>query len=186
VIVGSFAKIGKQLEGYYDVMAAMDKLGHLFDMPVERLEGFELPRSNDGLSVSIHDLALEPLPSGQTIDRANLFVQPGQQLALVGMQASLRSQILQAIAGLRAPLSGHVEYGWSPYATKSHSWEKWRCLPERYSKACTSGELTLVKMTSSRRCNPLGCWMMCSTCRKAWNLAYKPMDASSVWINWCG
>ncbi len=109
LIVGSFAKIGKQLEGYYDVMAAMDKLGHLFDMPVERLEGYELPRSNDGLSVSIHDLALEPLPSGQAIDRANLYVQSGQQLALVGMQASLRSQLLQAIAGLREPLSGHVE-----------------------------------------------------------------------------
>ncbi|MDZ4818009.1 MAG: ABC transporter ATP-binding protein [Planctomycetota bacterium] len=109
LIVGSFAKIGKQLEGYYDVMAAMDKLGHLFDMPVERLEGCELPRSIEGLSVSLHDLALEPLPGGQTIKRGNLFVQPGQQLALVGMPAGLRSQVLQAIAGLRAPLSGHVE-----------------------------------------------------------------------------
>jgi putative ABC transport system ATP-binding protein len=68
-----------------------------------------LPRSIEGLSVGLHDLTLEPLPSGQAIDRANLFVQPGQHLALVGMPAGLRSQLLQAIAGLRAPLSGHVE-----------------------------------------------------------------------------
>ncbi len=39
VIVGSFTKLGKHLESYYDVMASMDKLGHLFDIPVERQDG---------------------------------------------------------------------------------------------------------------------------------------------------
>ena len=36
VIVGSFAKMGKHLESFYDLLASMDKLGHLFDLPTER------------------------------------------------------------------------------------------------------------------------------------------------------
>ena len=35
VIVGSFAKLGKQLENFYDLLAAVEKLGHLFDLPTE-------------------------------------------------------------------------------------------------------------------------------------------------------
>jgi putative ABC transport system ATP-binding protein len=38
-IVGSFAKLGKHLEGWYDLMAAVDKLGHILDLPVEPAEG---------------------------------------------------------------------------------------------------------------------------------------------------
>lgn len=38
-IVGSFAKLGKHIEGWYDLMAAVDKLGHILDLPVESAEG---------------------------------------------------------------------------------------------------------------------------------------------------
>ena len=37
VILGSFAKLGKDLESFYDLMASVDKLGSLFDLPVERV-----------------------------------------------------------------------------------------------------------------------------------------------------
>ena len=34
-IVGSFAKLGKHLENFYDLLASVEKLGHLFDLPTE-------------------------------------------------------------------------------------------------------------------------------------------------------
>ena len=39
VIVGSFAKLGKHVESFYDLLAAVDKLGTLFDLPMERRDG---------------------------------------------------------------------------------------------------------------------------------------------------
>ncbi|MFM2096798.1 MAG: hypothetical protein RIS70_3922, partial [Planctomycetota bacterium] len=36
VIVGSLTKLGKQLESFYDLLTAVDKVGHLFDLPMER------------------------------------------------------------------------------------------------------------------------------------------------------
>ncbi|MFM7845411.1 MAG: ABC transporter transmembrane domain-containing protein, partial [Planctomycetota bacterium] len=39
VILGSFAKFGKQMESFYDLLAAVDKVGHLLDLPTERTHG---------------------------------------------------------------------------------------------------------------------------------------------------
>lgn len=38
-VVASVAKLGKHLEGWYDAMAAVDKLGYLIDLETEREEG---------------------------------------------------------------------------------------------------------------------------------------------------
>ncbi|MCF7785758.1 MAG: hypothetical protein K9N47_06525 [Prosthecobacter sp.] len=46
-IVASLAKLGKKLEAWYDAMAAMDKLGHIFDLETER-EGGERPTLRGG------------------------------------------------------------------------------------------------------------------------------------------
>ena len=35
MIVGSFTKLGKHLESFYDLLASVDKLGALFDLPIE-------------------------------------------------------------------------------------------------------------------------------------------------------
>ena len=49
VVVGSLAKAGKHFEGYYDLMAAVDKLGHLMDLPLERRDGENLPAISGGV-----------------------------------------------------------------------------------------------------------------------------------------
>ncbi len=35
VIVGAFAKVGKSLENFYDMLAALDKVGHVLDLHTE-------------------------------------------------------------------------------------------------------------------------------------------------------
>ncbi|MFP5501064.1 MAG: ABC transporter ATP-binding protein, partial [Candidatus Sericytochromatia bacterium] len=45
VIVGGFAKFGKQLETFYDLLAAVDKLGELTDLPLEATGRSGLPAS---------------------------------------------------------------------------------------------------------------------------------------------
>ena len=35
VIMGSFAKVGKHMESFYDLLASVDKLGKLYDLPTE-------------------------------------------------------------------------------------------------------------------------------------------------------
>ena len=39
VVVGAFTKLGKHLESFYDLMGAVDKIGHLVDLPMEEANG---------------------------------------------------------------------------------------------------------------------------------------------------
>lgn len=109
VIIGSLAKIGKYLEGYYDVMAAIDKLGHLFDMPIDRHDGTELPRTEKGISLAIHDLTSDRLPNGAAIRHATLYLAAGEHAALIGPSANLRSLLLRTVIGWEKAEIGHVE-----------------------------------------------------------------------------
>jgi putative ABC transport system ATP-binding protein len=109
VIVGSFAKIGKYLESYYDVMASMDKLGHLFDMPIERLDGVETARSGEGIRVRLSEVAAPPTPSGERLQQVTLTLAPGDHVAVAGGSTALRRRFLDVIFGRVEPLEGRIE-----------------------------------------------------------------------------
>lgn len=108
VIIGSLAKIGKHVESYYDVAAAMDKLGHLFDMPIAMTEGIELQRRDAGVSVNASPLDAKD-GQGRAVATPALRLLPGEAVALIGGPATARRLLLESIAGLRTPVAGHVE-----------------------------------------------------------------------------
>ncbi len=59
VILSSFAKLGKDLESFYDLMASVDKLGKLFDLPVERIDKLQLARRPGAYGLSLVDMKLD-------------------------------------------------------------------------------------------------------------------------------
>jgi ABC-type bacteriocin/lantibiotic exporter with double-glycine peptidase domain len=111
VIVGSFAKIGKYLEGYYDVMASVDKLGHLFDMPMQSHDGVELPRANSGMAVTVEEFAIDETADALAPQRQSTFVvSAGERIAVEGGAGRARSHLLDVISGVVPAPYGHVEF----------------------------------------------------------------------------
>ncbi len=108
VVVGAFAKAGKSLEKFYDVMAGMDKVGQLIDIPVD-------PRHRLGtlpdrpVDVRWSELRFggrekDPIvPSGS--------VPAGRKVALVGNDMKARSALIRVLAGLQTPSQGIVQVG---------------------------------------------------------------------------
>ncbi|MGL4423020.1 MAG: ATP-binding cassette domain-containing protein, partial [Gemmataceae bacterium] len=111
LVVASFSKLGKQLESYYDLLAAVDKLGYLQDLPHERLTGDPLPAKSGGLAISIFDVAYayhdHPTPA---VNHITHTIQPGSRVAIVGPNGSGKSTLLDLILGLRVPEHGRIEY----------------------------------------------------------------------------
>lgn len=109
VVVGSFAKLGKHMESYYDLLAACDKLGHLLELPTERAAGIAPPRLPRGARVQLHKVQLELGEQRKTREIA-MLIEPGERVALTGPAGSGKSSLLAMLYGLRDPEQGYVEY----------------------------------------------------------------------------
>lgn len=121
VIVGAFAKLGKHMESFYDLLAAVDKLGILFDLPTERHDGImEMNATGPAL------LEVESVDHKKGADRSRLHntlmftVKPGESTAVLGSSGSGKSTLMDLIYGLRFPTAGHVTIdGFDPQDVRS-------------------------------------------------------------------
>jgi len=108
VIVGSFAKSGKHLQSYYDLLASVDKLGILFDLPMERQDGL-LKISHDKPAEVIVSNVSHVSPHHLSHDASlNLTIESGARVMLMGPCRSGKSQLVDLLFGLRIPAEGHV------------------------------------------------------------------------------
>ena len=104
VILGSFAKVGKDLESYYDLMASVDKLGKLFDLPVERIDKLQIAQLPGADGVSLVNMKLD----GNTPQSTNVEFQPGSNYAIYGGSELLRGKLIEVLVGQQKPGAGHV------------------------------------------------------------------------------
>ncbi len=111
IILGSLAKFGKHIEGFYDALVSADKIGYLLDLQVERQDGQGQFRPEGPLSVQLTDVILAI--GGRPLFRRNLSLslQPGKSTALVGSAGTGKSLLLEALFGLRPLSSGHLTLG---------------------------------------------------------------------------
>ncbi|QDU05495.1 Alpha-hemolysin translocation ATP-binding protein HlyB [Gimesia chilikensis] len=108
VIVGSFAKMGKHLQSYYDLLASVDKLGGLFDLPIERQDGLLQLSRNEPAEVSVNGVGFANFHGGTTDQQIDLYVKSGERLMLTGPSGSGKSRLLNLLFGLTPPAKGHV------------------------------------------------------------------------------
>lgn len=105
VIVGSFAKLGKSMEIFYDMMAAMDKLGVLFDLPIEEQEGVLHQFPPRPAALMVHDVGYSFADGGEGLEPVTFEVLSGERIALTGAGKSV---LFDLMFGLRTTSNGHV------------------------------------------------------------------------------
>lgn len=110
LVVASFTKIGKHLENYYDLLAAVEKLGHLIDLPLERDSGIAHHARDKGATVRMIDLCFT-YEGGRrpVLDNFNLTLEAGERVALLGPNGAGKSTLVDLLFGLRAPTHGRIE-----------------------------------------------------------------------------
>lgn len=110
-IVANLASLGKHAESYYDALAAIDKIGFVVDLPVER-EGGDTPTSGAGqpagAEVEVDSLVFGYDPSRPVLHGVSLHVEPGERLALLGIAGQGTSTLMDILMGLHTPQEGVV------------------------------------------------------------------------------
>lgn len=104
VIVGSFAKLGKHMESFYDLLASVDKLGILFDLQLEPQYGALSIKDDGAATLTLHNLKCEGMSRP-----INLRLEPGDRLAITGPAGSGKSALMELLFGLGHPSTGHAD-----------------------------------------------------------------------------
>ena len=110
LVVATFTKLSKQFAAYFDLLAAVDKLGHLIDLPLERTTGDEFQPRTGGARVAVREITFAYGGAhGPAVARLSLELEPGERVALVGPNGAGKSTLVDLLFGLRLPDAGWVE-----------------------------------------------------------------------------
>jgi ABC-type bacteriocin/lantibiotic exporter with double-glycine peptidase domain len=107
LIVRSFTKLGKHMESIYDMLAAVDKLGVVLDLPVESHDRFTEVDPN-----SAPDLHFDHV--GLTVGHRNVFhdfelhIPAGKSIGFIGLSDAGKSYLMELCCGIRHPEHGHI------------------------------------------------------------------------------
>jgi putative ABC transport system ATP-binding protein len=110
VVVGNFAKSGKLIESFYDLMTAADKVGHLLDLPVDP-PTVPVDSAMGAVPVKAEDLVIFDPATHRPAEIGSFAIEAGENVAIVGSVGAADSLILPAIAGLIQPSNGFIEIG---------------------------------------------------------------------------
>jgi ABC-type bacteriocin/lantibiotic exporter with double-glycine peptidase domain len=108
IVLASLAKFGKQFEVFYDLLAAVDKLGYLLDLPLERETGREQPLGARPASLRIQGLDFGYTPNNIVLNGFHLEIASGERVAILGGHGSGKSTLVDLICGLRLPTGGRI------------------------------------------------------------------------------
>lgn len=109
VVLGAFAKAGKHLESWFDLMTSVDKLSHLFDIETERTGGEPLATSTRGIAVHIQRASYAFHGSHSFPSPVETRIEPNQYVVVSGPAGSGKSVLMDMLFGLRDPAQGHIE-----------------------------------------------------------------------------
>ncbi|WP_232410968.1 peptidase domain-containing ABC transporter [Methylophilus sp. 5] len=108
-VLSAFVRFVTKLEYFYDLLAAVDKLGVLETLPVEAVG--EHPSSLDGYQpLQVAGLGFSHHGQPSLVKDVSFELQRGQSLAILGALGSGKSTLLELITGLRQPAQGYVSY----------------------------------------------------------------------------
>lgn len=108
-IVNGFSKFGKQLETYYDLLAAVDKLGNLTSIDIEKEGGEFLENTNKAFSLKLKNISFAYNNRENIFSNLNFEVKEGSIFAFYANEGTGKTTISEIIYGLRKAKSGIVE-----------------------------------------------------------------------------
>jgi putative ABC transport system ATP-binding protein len=110
-VTAAVSKLGKYLESFYDLVAAVDKVGHLLDLPLERAGGISMPVVPDDAVpvVRVRDGAIKGQNGYQVLEDIDLEVGRRDRISILGVNGAGKSSLVDALWGLQTLSAGQVE-----------------------------------------------------------------------------
>lgn len=115
-VVSGFSKFGKQLETYYDILAAVDKLGYITDLPLEA-GGRDRIKASGPANVQLAGIGYTYASGRKVLSQLDWNIPAGARLGLSCAIGSGKSTLLEIVGGLRTPTDGFIGIQGQDYRT---------------------------------------------------------------------
>ncbi len=109
LILSSVEKIITYMDVVYDMLTAVDKIGHVTDLPLEKEGGIQLNYQDNkvGYSIFTKDLKYKyPESLNLSLKGIDLSIKPGERVGLAGFAGSGKSTLLNILAGIYTKYDG--------------------------------------------------------------------------------
>ena len=108
-VLAAFVRFISNLEYFYGMLASLDKIGELDDLPQEMLGKHQIDNRN--LShLGAYRLSFNYSQRIQPIQDVSFNLAKGESLAILGADGAGKSTLVKIITGLRTPSVGHIEF----------------------------------------------------------------------------
>jgi ABC-type bacteriocin/lantibiotic exporter with double-glycine peptidase domain len=110
LILGAVEKIVLSMSTIYDMLVAVDKLGQITDMPLERRGGVYLPHeTNKGMQITMKGLSYQyPDSNIYVLQDVNLDIQQSERICLAGYSGSGKNTLVKILSGILHGYQGSI------------------------------------------------------------------------------
>ncbi len=111
LIIASVEKIIKTIESIYDVLTALEKIGYVFDKPMDEFNGVNLKESDDSFKITVENVSYryDDAPT-QTLDNVTFDIPNNTSAIISGPPSSGKSTLLKIISGIMDPSDGIIKF----------------------------------------------------------------------------
>lgn len=108
-LLAAYVRLVNKLSDYYDILAAVDKLGVLDDLPQEEIKNTQTVLDSLN-SITVNNLSFAYTSRVHPIQDINFSISKGHSIAIMGLSGTGKSTIVDLITGLRIPDNGQIEF----------------------------------------------------------------------------
>ena len=111
LILASVEKLITYMDVVYDMLTAVDKIGHVTDLPLERSVGVDFPKqvARMPLSVDVKNVNFKyPDANDYSLQNISLTIQAGARVCIAGSGDSGKTTLTQLMTGLRSQFEGSI------------------------------------------------------------------------------
>ena len=117
LIMSSVEKLILGMDNIYDVLTALEKIGYVTDLPLEKDGGlsFEEINTTEGISVELDNVGFQYADAAKpTLEHVSLKIANGERVCIAGYNGSGKSTLIKILEGLYANFEGMVTFNGVP------------------------------------------------------------------------
>ncbi|MDX2191294.1 MAG: ATP-binding cassette domain-containing protein [Bacteroidota bacterium] len=113
LVIASVEKLINTLDVVYDLLTALDKVGHVTDLPLEETKGIKLSAipNNDNFTIELKNISYKYHGSTKpTLKKINLKFKKGEKICITGQNNSGKTTLIKILTGLYHEYEGLFLY----------------------------------------------------------------------------